>query len=63
MKKISSREKKRMVAILNDLERTLKKGVKLSEKTGFTSHNRILLHLLGHVQTMQEGLTSEGRSS
>lgn len=57
--KTTTKDKKRLAAILSDLESTLNKGLKASEKTEFTSHNRTFLHMISHVQTMQESLTSE----
>jgi hypothetical protein len=57
--KPSIRDQKKMAAILSDLESIIRKGLKISEKNGFTSHNRIFLHILSHVQTLQESLATE----
>ncbi|MEM3737706.1 MAG: hypothetical protein QXJ75_06475 [Candidatus Bathyarchaeia archaeon] len=59
MRKPPYSEKERMAELLKDLERILKKGLKLSAKGCFTSHNRIFLHMISHLETLQESLASE----
>jgi hypothetical protein len=45
--------------LLNQLKQNLEDAVKLASDLKFTSHERILTHLLSHVQTLKESIIRE----
>jgi len=58
-KKPSKGDIERLNKLLGELKGNLEEAVEISSKLNFTSHERILIHLISHVQTLQESLSCE----
>jgi len=54
--KPSDQDVKKLSGMLEELDRRMREGVDLSEKLNLTSHKRIFLHLISHLQAMRDSL-------